>query len=139
MANWGVLAPLVWLTAAIYFNGWYLVLLYIGELVLFVYKGFVLPYPARNFWPELVLLFVVLGLDVVRLFMGVKGSLTSRKIPVVMSLVFILPITFGYLYFVLWQTYVFTVELVLYIIAYVGLAIQLCLSPVVLWNIHRNG
>ena len=138
MANWGALAPLVWLTAALYFNGVFLALLYFGEVILLIYKGFVLPYPARNFWSELVLLTVCLGLDAVRLFMGAKGSLTARKIPLVVSLAFVLPIIFGYLYFVLWQTYVFTVELVLYITAYIGLGVQICLSPIVYWNMHRN-
>jgi len=36
---------------------------------------------------------------------GAKGNLTERKLPLLLSLVFILPVFFGYLYLSLWQTY----------------------------------
>ena len=30
----------------------------------------ILPYPSRNFWPELVLLLLITGSEVVRIFLG---------------------------------------------------------------------
>ena len=43
-------------------------------------KGIVLPYPARNFFPELLLILLLLGIDVIRIFLGnvcvIKDSVT---------------------------------------------------------------
>lgn len=104
--------PSLLLQVALYFTGWYLVLLYISEIALLVYKGerdtttvsmvtrntshnnlprtiklylivtsarlthifkytgLALPYPTRNFWPELLLLLMLAGLDMIRIFFG---------------------------------------------------------------------
>ena len=40
------------------------------------------------------------------LFTGSMGNLTEQKFYVLLSLLFIVPAVFGYLYHLLWQTYV---------------------------------
>lgn len=81
------------LQVVLYFSGWYLLIFYVAELSLTIYKGsyiqrkivlcvvaivtvdvlplgLVLPYPARNFAAEIILLFILAGLDVIRIFLG---------------------------------------------------------------------
>ena len=86
------------------------------------FLGLALPFPARNFWTELLLLIVMSCVDLMRIFFGtsnififrnvtlyctgMKGNLTRRIVPLLVSLVFLLPMFFGYLYLILWQTYV---------------------------------
>ena len=47
---------------------------------------------------------VACGVFVSRL--GAKGNLTQRKVPLLVALGLSIPVLFGYLFFLLWQTYV---------------------------------
>jgi transmembrane protein 216 len=98
--------PSLLLQISLYFNGLYLLLFYLVEIVLLFVKSLSFPYPARNLWPELILLIFLSILDATRIFLGMKGNLTGRKLPLVISIAFLFPLLVGYLYYVLWQTYV---------------------------------
>lgn len=91
------------LQVVLYFSGWYLLLLYVAELALVIYKGeartyhclptrgcysnclhgpclshhtgLVLPYPARNLAAEIILILFLAVLDVIRIFLGWKSSI----------------------------------------------------------------
>eukprot|EP00731_Ephydatia_muelleri_P029868 Em0021g391a len=76
------------LQLTLFFDGWFLLVFYVFELCLFVYKALVLPYPGRNVAAELVLLVFVAILDAMRVFLGVKGNLTKKNVSLLVSLVF---------------------------------------------------
>ena len=92
------------------------------------------PYPAGSLAAEVIMLFVLALLDVIRIFTGehvqrvdlhslivyvycamnevywctaagAKGNLTGRRLSLSLSLVFLLPVFFGYLYLTVWQTF----------------------------------
>ena len=69
---------------------------------------------------------------------GVKGNLPEKNVSLLVSLVFIVPIFFGYLYLVLWQTYVLRVELVVVVIAFVGLCLEFPLGLFTLCSFIRR-
>lgn len=109
-------------------NALYLVLLYGGEVSLLLYKGYSLPYSGVSFWSEVVALSVCLVLDVVRVALTMYSLSISKPVPLLMVLLLALPIALGYLYFMLWQAHIFTVEWVLYTIAFIGLGAHAYLS-----------
>ncbi|XP_065911596.1 transmembrane protein 216-like [Dysidea avara] len=125
------------LQVVLYFSSWYLALYFLAVLSLMIYKAVVLPYPARNFWPEVVLLILLTGNEIVRLFLGTMGNLTEQKFYVLLSLVFVIPAMFGYLYHLLWQTYVLRVEVVLVSVSYFGLLAQMIFGITAIWTFHR--
>ncbi|KAI0236878.1 hypothetical protein LSAT2_012597 [Lamellibrachia satsuma] len=103
----------------LYLNGWYFAFYFISEVLMFIYKSQVLPYPKGVFAAELLLLFVMAGLESIRLFFGKKGNLTERILSVVLCVVISIPAFLGAFYNLYWQTYVLRVEFIMS-------AIQLC-------------
>lgn len=94
-----------------------------------------LPYPKYTLPAELVLLFVITGVEAIRNFfgklienanlstfklifkinknLGQKGNLSEQMASVVISIALTVPVFLSVLYFLLWQTYVLRLELIL--------------------------
>ena len=72
-----------------------------------------MPYPSGALAAEIILLFILAGLEAIRLYLGMKGNKTERISSVVMSLVMTLPSLFGCIYLLVWQTYVLRVEVII--------------------------
>ncbi|XP_032345443.1 transmembrane protein 216 isoform X1 [Camelus ferus] len=53
-----------------FLNGWYYATYFLLELFIFLYKGLLLPYPTANLVLDVVMLFLYLGIEVIRLFFG---------------------------------------------------------------------
>ncbi|XP_062506664.1 transmembrane protein 216-like [Corticium candelabrum] len=122
----------------VYFNGGYLPLFFLIECLVFMYKGTVLPYPGSNLAAEVVLLFLYAAVEACRLFFGAKGNLTQRKVPLLVALGLSIPVLFGYLFFLLWQTYVLRLEVILVGIGMVLLGFQILFSLVTVWAFLRQ-
>ncbi|XP_062918149.1 transmembrane protein 216-like isoform X2 [Mobula hypostoma] len=56
------------------------------------------------------MLFLYLGVEVIRIFFGSKGNLSQRKVPLTISLVLLGPSTIMAIYYMLLQTYVLRLE-----------------------------
>ncbi|XP_051777797.1 transmembrane protein 216-like isoform X2 [Erpetoichthys calabaricus] len=80
---------------------------------MFIYKGLVLPYSPANLTLDLVMLFLYLGVEILRLFFGSKGNLTQRSLPLAVCLTLTLPCAMMAVYYLLLQTYVLRVEVIL--------------------------
>ncbi|KAI8518990.1 transmembrane protein 216-like [Branchiostoma floridae] len=120
-----------------YLNGWYFGFFWIAEALMFVYKGQVLPFPSTNLASEIVLLFLLGIIEVIRLFFGSKGNLTERIISMVVSILLCLPVLFTVLFFLLWQTYVLRAEVILCAILLVFLGLELVLGVAAMVSFAR--
>ncbi|XP_064618148.1 transmembrane protein 216-like [Liolophura sinensis] len=103
----------------LYINGWYFAFFFVAEILIFAFKGETLPFPSSVLAAEVILLFILAGIEALRLFFGQKGNLTERIIGVLTSILLSVPALFGAIYLILWQTYVLRIDIVLS-------AIQLC-------------
>ncbi|OCT93465.1 hypothetical protein XELAEV_18016534mg [Xenopus laevis] len=92
-------------------NGWYCASYFLIETLIFIYKGLILPYPTSHLILELFLLFLYVGTEVSWLFLGCRGNLCERKLPLVVSLGLTVPTGLLALYFLL--TYALRLETVL--------------------------
>ena len=72
-----------------------------------------LPYPERNWDAEFVMLWLLLGLTAFKGYFGFKGNLTERKGTMLMALLLTVISGGAVLFFLLWQTYVLRIDMVL--------------------------
>ncbi|XP_019810307.1 transmembrane protein 216 isoform X1 [Bos indicus] len=96
-----------------FLNGWYYATYFLLELFIFLYKGLLLPYPTANLVLDVVMLFLYLGVEVIRLFFGTKGNLCQRKMPLGISVALTFPSTMMASYYLLLQTYVLRLEAIM--------------------------
>lgn len=95
------------------FGGWFYVVFAAAELFLLLFKGLSFPYPSGNMASEVCLLAFLTVIENVRLTLGKRGNLTERSPCLVLSLVLTVPAVLGAVYFLVWQTYVLRLDLVL--------------------------
>ncbi|KAI1899068.1 hypothetical protein AGOR_G00078880 [Albula goreensis] len=99
---------------------------------MFVYKGVLLPYPRANLTLDIVLLFIYLGLEVLRLFYGRKGNLCERSLALALSVAVLVPCVVLCVYYLLLQTFVLRLELLLsaVLLCFYGLELLLALLTI---------
>ncbi|XP_072375102.1 transmembrane protein 216-like [Scyliorhinus torazame] len=118
-------------------NSWYYAAYFVAEILLFVYKSLLLPYTPANLTLDLVMLFLYLGVEVIRIFFGSKGNLSQRKVPFTISLVLLGPSTIMAIYYMLLQTYVLRLEVTINAILLVFYVFELLLYSVGLISFSR--
>ncbi|XP_068458083.1 transmembrane protein 216 isoform X2 [Clinocottus analis] len=96
-----------------YLNSCYFAAFFLAESLIFVYKGALLPYPADNLVLDVVLLVLFLCLETLRLFYGWKGNLCERSLASSAALLMLVPCAALAVYFLLLQTFVLRLEVVL--------------------------
>ncbi|KAE8628295.1 hypothetical protein XENTR_v10007441 [Xenopus tropicalis] len=100
--------------------------------------GLILPYPTSNLILESFLLFLYLGIEVSRLFLGCRGNLCERKLPLVVSLGLTIPAGLLAVYFLLLQTYALRLETVLNCILLLFYGLEAILSCTALITLCRE-
>ncbi|XP_058908853.1 transmembrane protein 216-like [Kogia breviceps] len=103
-----------------FLNGWYYATYFLLELFIFLYKaltsvlaGLLLPYPTANLVLDVAILFLYLGIEVIRLFVGTNGNLCQRKMPLGISVALTFPSTMMASYYLLLQTYMLRLEAIM--------------------------
>lgn len=93
-----------------FLNGWYCATYFLPELFVFLYKDLLLPFPTANLVPDVMMLFLYLGTEVIRLLFGIKGSLCQCKMPHGINVVLTFLSTMVASYYLLLQTSVILLE-----------------------------
>jgi transmembrane protein 216 len=70
-----------------YLHQWYLLFWLLIEILVFIYKGQVLPFASGVLAGEVILFIVLFFVDLLRIFFGTKGNLTERVYGIIVSLV----------------------------------------------------
>ncbi|XP_052244334.1 transmembrane protein 216-like isoform X2 [Dreissena polymorpha] len=107
----------------LYLNGWYFGLFFICEILLFAYKGETLPYANGVLAAEVILVFILAGIEALRLFFARKGNLTEKIVGVIVSILLSIPALLGAIFYLYWQTYVTRADIIISAIqlAFIGL------------------
>ncbi|XP_068964650.1 transmembrane protein 216 isoform X1 [Petaurus breviceps papuanus] len=116
----------------LFLNGWYSATYFLLELFVFMYKGLLLPYPTANLVLDLVMLFLYLGIEIIRIFFATKGNLCQRMMPLGISLAMTLPSALMASYYLLLQTYVLRLEAVMSTILLLFCGLELVLEVITL-------
>merc|ERR1711924_138509 len=75
------------LEAILYFNRVFMLLYLLVGYIVFIYKGLILPYPTVTIVGEMILLAVVCGIDVCRIFLASRGNKTEKLSPLIFSVI----------------------------------------------------
>ncbi|KAJ8315020.1 hypothetical protein KUTeg_007170 [Tegillarca granosa] len=109
----------------LYINAWYFGFFFLCEILIFIFKGETLPY-AENVLPaEVILVFILAGIEALRIFFAQKGNLTERIPGVVVSILLSIPAILGAIFLLLWQTYVLRIDVILAAIQLAFLGLEL--------------
>jgi len=124
----------------LHLNVYYIVFYWICELLMYIYKGVILPYPdlGGTLAIEIVLLFVISFIEGWRLYFGYKGNLAERKEALVWCIILALPMLLSQLYMILWQTYVLRVEVILCAVLFIMVVLEVVLSAATIWTFQRH-
>ncbi|XP_039619790.1 transmembrane protein 80-like isoform X4 [Polypterus senegalus] len=76
-------------------------------------NGQVLSYPDGNLAVDLVLLFIMIFVEAIRLYLGSKGNLREEKVPMGISLALTCGSVMLSVYFLVWQTYVLRADIII--------------------------
>ncbi|KAJ7356247.1 hypothetical protein OS493_026002 [Desmophyllum pertusum] len=117
----------------LFLNIWYAIVFCVAELLLYVYKGTILPYPdmAKTLTIEIIIIFILAFIEGVRIF------LAERTMALVFSVVLGIPVLFIELFILLWQTYVLRIEAILVGIALVFLGLEIIFSIAAIFTFQR--
>ncbi|XP_074662257.1 transmembrane protein 216-like [Tubulanus polymorphus] len=118
-------------------NAWYLAFFTIAEILIFIYKGEILPFATNVLPAEVVLLLIWTIIEAMRIFLGQKGNLTERMITVVLSIVMLVPSVLGVVFLIIWQTYVLRIDVILCAIEFVFLGLELIFGIISLVTFAR--
>ncbi|XP_068182112.1 transmembrane protein 216-like isoform X3 [Antennarius striatus] len=94
-------------------NSVYFAAFYLAEILMFLYKGILLPYPSHTLVLDVVLLLLFLGLETLRIFYGWRGNLCERSLASCVSLFLLGACASLAVYYLLLQTFVLRLEVVL--------------------------
>ncbi|XP_068701595.1 transmembrane protein 216-like [Montipora capricornis] len=124
----------------LFLNIYYAIIFCIAELLLYVYKGVLLPYPDTGvtLGIEIFVILLLAFFEGVRLFLGYKGNLAERTLSLGLSLVLGIPVLFIDLFILLWQTYVLRIEAILVGIALVFLGLEMIFSIFAIFTFKRH-
>ncbi|KAK3565098.1 hypothetical protein QTP86_033153 [Hemibagrus guttatus] len=125
------------LQVLLYLNSWYFAAFFIAEILMFIYKGILLPYPQANLILDIVLLFLYIGLEALRLFYGWKGNLCEHSLMLIVSVGILVPCTVLSVYYLLLQTFILRLEFILNVIVLCFYALELVLALITIAAFSR--
>ncbi|XP_051778034.1 transmembrane protein 80-like isoform X2 [Erpetoichthys calabaricus] len=96
-----------------FLNVVYFVFYFLATLLMIIYKSQVLSYPDGNLAVDLVLLFIMIFVEAIRLYLGSKGNLREEKVPMGISLALTCGSAMLSVYFLVWQTYVLRADIII--------------------------
>ncbi|XP_066587181.1 transmembrane protein 216-like [Prorops nasuta] len=125
-----------------YLNSFYFGMFAVCELGMSAFKAANLPPPPgdeknNTMKIEFGLLFLLIATEGARIYLGRKGNLTERALPILIGIVLTVPSSLATLYFLFWQNYVLRLELILCSIQLVLLASELVISILCLITMYR--
>lgn len=122
----------------IYFDRIYTVLVFVFEMIMFILKDTYLVYPSGTIAPEIVGMFFLLILQLVRLHLGSIGNKTEISMYLMYSIFLVIPVGVAYLYYIRFQLYVLWFDFFLCIFGFVFLLLEVIVSIYAVVSIKKN-
>ena len=123
----------------LYLNSFYFGMFVLCEFGMGLFKAINLPYPTGTIVSEFMLLLFLCCTEAMRIFLGRKGNLTERSFCVLVSIVLTGPSIFAVVYFLIWQTYVLRLEVVLCAIQLTLEGFELAFALLCLVKFYKSG
>jgi transmembrane protein 216 len=106
----------------------YTIFWFILEIILFIFKYYNVPYGTNAFGIEMSMIFMLCFNEFLRQFFAIKGNLTLRTDHLIISIIYGIVGIIGFVFFLVWQSYIQRVEILLSAIGLTLIAIEILLS-----------
>eukprot|EP00742_Colponemidia_sp_Colp-10_P012143 GILJ01013590.1.p1 GENE.GILJ01013590.1~~GILJ01013590.1.p1 ORF type:complete len:141 (+),score=5.20 GILJ01013590.1:47-469(+) len=124
----------------IYFHGWYSIFFFFVNILLFIYKGVGMPYPANNLGWEITFIFIYAVVQWIRLFLGSKGNKTEQSSSLAWFLGLSVPLILIHAFYMRLQIYVLRADTIINVASFIFLAAEVFLGIITLivFNAHEK-
>jgi transmembrane protein 216 len=110
----------------------YTIFWFILEIILFIFK-----YASNAFGIEMAMIFMLCSNEFLRQFFGIKGNLRLQNSLLIIFIVYGIVCIIGFVFFLVWQSYVQRVEILLSAIGLTLIAVEILLSIITLIRNRR--
>ncbi|XP_034272694.1 transmembrane protein 80 [Pantherophis guttatus] len=107
-----------------FLDGIYYVFYFLAALLMIIYKSQIFTYPYSLLTLDLVLLFFMALLEVIRLYFGTKGNLREEEAPLGISLGITVGSVLLSVYFLVWQTYILRADVIINVVLLVAYGLE---------------
>ncbi len=122
----------------IYFERIYAVIFFFFEIIMYIFKANVLVYPPGILGAEIVGIFFILILQYVKLGNANTANKTEIRPYHVYTILFSIPVLLGYVFYLYFQTYVLTFDLILCAFGIFFAGLELIMSFITLITLIKD-
>jgi transmembrane protein 216 len=115
----------------------YTIFWFILEIILFIFKFYNVSYASNAFGIEMAMIFMLCSNEFLRQFFGIKGNLRLQNSLLIIFIVYGIVCIIGFVFFLVWQSYVQRVEILLSAIGLTLIAVEILLSIITLIRNRR--
>ena len=118
----------LYLQILLYFNKWFAILFFSMNMVVFIYKGYSLPYPPSALGLEVFQVFLYAIIEMVRIFQASNGNKTEQTGPLLVSLFLAIGTIVVNVVLLELQTYVLRIDFVINLVSICFVSLEVLVS-----------
>ncbi|XP_026754460.2 transmembrane protein 216-like [Galleria mellonella] len=122
----------------LYLNSFYLGMFFVCEVAMGILKAINVSYPENVLLTEAGIFCALCLVEVIRIFLGRRGNLASKKIPVFFSVILTVPSAIGVCYFLIYQTYILRLEYIWCAVMLMFHALELAFAILFIFTVCKN-
>ncbi|KAJ0170786.1 hypothetical protein K1T71_013558 [Dendrolimus kikuchii] len=122
----------------LYLNSFYLGMFFVCEVAMGILKAINVSYPENALLTEAGIFSALCLVEVIRIFLGRRGNLESKRIPVFFSVVLTIPSAVGVCYFLIYQTYILRLEYIWCAVMLMFHALELTFAILFVLTVCKN-
>ncbi|XP_059045477.1 transmembrane protein 216-like [Achroia grisella] len=122
----------------LYLNSFYLGMFFVCEVAMGILKAINVSYPENALLTEAGIFCALCLVEVIRIFLGRRGNLASKRIPVFLSVLLTVPCAVGVCYFLIYQTYILRLEYIWCAVMLIFHALELAFAILFIFTVCKN-
>ncbi|XP_013185038.1 transmembrane protein 216 [Amyelois transitella] len=122
----------------LYLNSFYLGMFFVCEVAMGILKAINVSYPENALLTEAGIFCALCLVEVIRIFLGRRGNLASKKIPVFFSVLLTIPSAVGVCYFLIYQTYILRLEYIWCAVMLMFHGLELAFAILFIFTVCKN-
>ncbi|CAD0205490.1 unnamed protein product [Chrysodeixis includens] len=122
----------------LYLNSFYLGMFFVCEVAMGILKAINVSYPENALLTEAGIFSALCLVEVIRIFLGRRGNLASKKVPVFFSVILTIPSAVGVCYFLIYQTYILRLEYIWCAVMLMFHALELAFAILFIFTVCKH-
>ncbi|XP_075986649.1 transmembrane protein 216-like [Anticarsia gemmatalis] len=122
----------------LYLNSFYLGMFFVCEVAMGILKAINVSYPDNALLTEAGIFSALCLVEVIRISLGRRGNLASKKVPVFFSVILTIPSAVGVCYFLIYQTYILRLEYIWCAVMLMFHALELAFAILFIFTVCKH-